>query len=83
MPEWLLPILIGAVIVGLAGAVWRAHERRDQERFDDIWNQLGRDSEHGMRKTVHRTANEMSWVSPELEDLKERVERLERKEDER
>jgi hypothetical protein len=32
---------------------------------------------------VHRTANEMSWVAPELEDVKERVERLERKEDER
>lgn len=83
MPEWLLPVLVGVVIVGLAAAVWRAHERRIQERFDDIWNQIGRDSEHGMRKIVHRTANEMSWVVPELDDLKERVERLERKEDER
>lgn len=83
MPEWLLQLLVAGGLVGLAGVIWRAHERRDQERFDAIWDQLGRDSEHGMRKIVHRTANEMSWVAPELEDLKERVDRLERKEDER
>jgi len=83
MPEWLLPILIGVVIVGLAGLIWRAHEKRDEERFTDLWNQIGRDSKSGMREVVHKTANQMSWVAPELEDLKERLERLERDENDR
>lgn len=73
MPEWLLPILIGVVIVALAGKVWQAHEKRDQERFDAIWDQLGRDSNSGMRKKVHDTPG----LALKLDDLKERVERLE------
>lgn len=83
MPEWLLQTLVVAGLVGLAGVIWRAHEKRDQERFDAIWDQIGRNSKSGMREIVHGTANKMSWVAPELEDLKERVDRLEQKGDER
>lgn len=77
MPEWLLPILVGVVIVGLAAVVWRAHEKRDEERFNAIWDQIGRDSKSGMREVVHRTSNQMSWVAPELDDLKERFDKWE------
>lgn len=77
MPEWLMPILVGAVIVSLAGVIWRAHERRDEERFAAIWDQIGRNSKSGMREVVHRTANEMSWVSPDVKELSERVTKLE------
>jgi hypothetical protein len=79
MPEWLLQTLVVAGLVSLAAAIWRAHEKRDEERFEDLWNQVGRDSKSGMREVVHRTSNEMSWVAPELEELKERVVRLEEK----
>jgi hypothetical protein len=77
MPEWLLQTLVLAGLIGLAAAIWRAHEKRDEERFNALWDQIGRDSKSGMREVVHRTANEMSWVEPEVDDLKARVERLE------
>ncbi len=57
MPEWLYGILIGSGIVGLVAIVWRAHERRDDERFDAIWDQIGRSSEEGMRRSVHMSGN--------------------------
>lgn len=43
MPEWLLAILIGSVVLGLMGLLWQAQERRievlekwkiDKEKFD-------------------------------------------------
>lgn len=71
--EWLLPILVGVVIVSLAAAVWRAHEKRDEERFHAIWDQIGRDSNSGMRKAVHDTPG----LALMLDDVKERVARLE------
>jgi len=77
MPEWLLQTLVVAGLVGLATVVWRAHEQRDEERFNAIWDQIGRDSKSGMREIVHRTANEMSWVVPELDEVKERVTKIE------
>jgi len=77
MPEWLLQTLVVAGLIGLAAVVWRAHEQRDAERFNALWDQIGRDSKSGMREIVHRTANEMSWVVPELDEVKERVTKLE------
>jgi len=77
MPEWLMPILVGGVIVGLAGLVWRAHENRDKERFEAIWDQIGRDSKSGMREKVHDTANATHLNGLGLHELERRVERLE------
>lgn len=43
MPEWLMAIVIGSVVLGLIGLVWRAQEqrindletwKRDKEKFD-------------------------------------------------
>lgn len=73
MPEWLLQTLVVAGLIGLAASIWRAHEKRDEERFNDVWNQIGRDSNSGMRKKVHDTPS----LALKLDDLKERVERLE------
>jgi len=83
MPEWLLPILVGVVLVGLAAYIWHAHDEHDRERFDKLWDQIGRDSDHGMRKTVHKSANVLDALSKEIPDLERRLDRLERKVDER
>lgn len=74
LPEWLWAVLIGGVIVGLGATIWRAHERRDDERFSSIWDQIGRDSKSGMREIVHKCANAFSRVR----DLERRMDRLER-----
>lgn len=78
MPEWLLAILVGGVIVGLAGLVWRAHEARDNERFKDIWDQIGRDSQSGMRKTCHDAYNLALGNRGLIERLEDQVKKRER-----
>jgi hypothetical protein len=83
MPEWLLPILVGVVIAGLAGLIWRAHEKRDEERFNDVWNQIGRNSESGMRKTVHKSANACDYLLKRDAEIERRLERVESREEER
>ena len=74
MPEWLWALIIGAVVLGLLGTVWRMHETHDRERIESIWDQIGRDSKSGMREIVHKCANAIGRVR----DLERRVNRLER-----
>lgn len=78
MPQWLEAILVGVVIVGLMSVVWRMHENHDVERNKNIWDQIGRSSEEGMRKIVHESANRLAEVVPVSRDLERRVERIER-----
>lgn len=75
MPEW-IPGAIIVALMALAGLVWRAHEKRDDERNDALWDQVGRDSESGMRRTVHASANLCQGHEGEIRDLKEQVARL-------
>jgi hypothetical protein len=63
----------------LVGVVWRMHENHDRERNEVLWDQIGRDSEHGMRKIVHDSANRLSEVVPVSRELERRMEKLERK----
>lgn len=67
MPEWLWMVAVG-VATALAGIIWRAHEKRDDERFRDvrkhideriesILDQIGRDGQSGMRKSLHDAYN--------------------------
>jgi hypothetical protein len=72
--KWIIGLGL-TVLLLLVGALWKSLH----DRIEAIWNQIGRDSRSGMREVVHRTANEMSWVAPELDDLKERVQKLEDK----
>lgn len=65
------------VAVTLIGIVWRAHETRDNERFNALWDQVGKSSEEGMRRTVHASANLCQGHVGEIRDLKEQVGRLE------
>lgn len=78
MPEWLVQVLVVVGVLGLVGYIWRTHEEHDKERNEDIWKQIGRDSESGMRKVVHRSANEIVGINGDLDDLMRRVERIER-----
>lgn len=78
MPEWLQLILVGTIIVGLVGAIWRAHENHDRERNAAIWDQMGRSSEEGMRKIVHDSANRLSEVVPTSREHERRIARIER-----
>lgn len=78
MPEWLYSLLVGIVIVGLVGWIWKAHAERDNERNSDIWDQIGRDSYSGMRRAVHNSANNVIKIMGRLDRHKERIEALER-----
>lgn len=77
MPEWIWAIVIGVVVFGLVGTIWYTHEFHDQERNRHLWDQIGRDSDSGMRKTVHDTANECLANRGDIRDLERRVTRLE------
>lgn len=77
MPEWLWGVLIGVIVVGLIGVIWHAHERHNQERINAIWDQIGRDSESGMRRTVHASASEVLGNRGEIREIKERLDKLE------
>jgi hypothetical protein len=78
MPEWLWAVLIGGVILALVAYIWRMHENHDQERNRDVWNQIGRNSNEGMRKIVHECANRLSEVSLTSRDYERRIARIER-----
>lgn len=77
MPEYLYPLLVGALFA-LFSFVWRIHENHDKERDNRLWDQVGRDSDSGMRRTVHATANLCAGSHGEILELKGRIERLER-----
>jgi hypothetical protein len=79
MPEWVQMLLIGTVILGLVAYVWRMHENHDQERIRIIWDQIGRDSESGMRRVVHDTHNKVSLNHDAIERAEDRLDRLERR----
>jgi hypothetical protein len=79
MPEWLQILLIGGVILALVAAIWRMHENHDQERNKNIWDQIGRNSEEGMRKAVHDNGGTVHGHGLEIGELQRRVEHLERK----
>lgn len=61
MPEWLLVVIALAPLVGiLAGVIWKqlndkimAHKDHCDEEIEKLWNQIGKDSFSGMRRTVH------------------------------
>jgi hypothetical protein len=73
MPDWMFRIIIVTSLLTLIAAIWRAHEKRDEERFTDVWNQIGRDGNSGMRKNVH----DVPGIALTVDDLRERVARLE------
>lgn len=77
MPDWIYPILVGAGFTLLA-LIWRTHENHDKERDEHIWDQVGRDSESGMRKTVHASANECMGNRGNITELGKRIDRIER-----
>lgn len=74
MPPWLqvtLPIVAG-ILLAMIAVIWRLLN----DRIDAIWNQLGRSSQEGMRKTLHDTANE----TQRIEALDIRIRRFEDRE---
>jgi hypothetical protein len=72
MPEWLYAVLVGVVIVGLVGVIWRMHATRDDERNDDVWDAIGRDTDSGLRGKVHRHDNRLSRFAARLWRLEEK-----------
>ena len=78
MPEWLQQVLFGSGLLGLLAYAWRTHELHDRERNEHIWDQIGRDSHSGMRQRVHHTANVADASVKEIDELRRRVEQLER-----
>jgi hypothetical protein len=77
LPEWLWVVIIVSVVLALAGLVWRGHSSLDDERNNHIWDQIGRHSEAGMRKTLHNVANEITGQRGDLKDHERRLNRIE------
>lgn len=65
------------IVVALLGVVWKLLAARIDAVEKSIWDQIGRDSNSGMRKHVHDSANMVSRVTPELGEHARRLERLE------
>lgn len=81
MPEWLWSIVVGIVVMGLVAALRASDQRRLDEKISAILDQVGRDSQSGMRKVIHDTANSVSsgmLAIKLIELMDERVKRLER-----
>lgn len=72
MPEW-IPLVIATAFLGLLGICWAMLNAKIDRERDAIWDQIGRSTQEGMRKTVHDSANAAQIV----ESLADRVERLE------
>jgi hypothetical protein len=79
--EWLYG-LIGAAFLGLVALVWnllnekiREHKEDCDKEISKLWDQIGRDSFSGMRKSVHEeTGSRHAFM-----ELDKRVDVLERK----
>lgn len=59
--------------------IWKLHEKRIDERFDALWDQVGRSSEEGMRRSVHASVNFVQNHEGDIAELKRRADRLESK----
>lgn len=73
MPEWLIPVGIGVVVVSLVGMIWRMHASRDDERIKDVWDAIGRDSDSGLRGKAHRHGNRISRLAARLWRVEEKI----------
>jgi hypothetical protein len=54
--------IIATVVIGLVGVVWyqmqekiRDHKEHCDKEIEDLWVQIGRDSNSGMRHKVHNS----------------------------
>lgn len=74
----LIGVLFG-LSVALVVAIWKAHEQHDERRDKAIWDQIGRDSQSGMRHTVHQSANMIQNHESEIDGMKRVIEKIERK----
>lgn len=52
-----MPIVAG-LLLALIGVIWT----QLNAKIDALWDQIGRDSHSGMRKTLHDTANEAQLI---------------------
>jgi hypothetical protein len=74
----LLGVSFGLLVL-LVALVWRTHENHDKDRDKAIWDQVGRDSQSGMRRTVHQSANMIQNHEGEIASIKRDVEKIDRK----
>jgi hypothetical protein len=90
MPEWLWSIVVGIALAGLVSALYGLAVRRIDEqasalgksideRFDALWNQIGRDSQSGMRGDVHKIGSlqqTLEWFDKRITKLENGVRQL-------
>lgn len=69
-----VPALIGAAFFALAGVVWKLLNDKIERNDKALWDQIGRDSNSGMRVHVHDVIN----VKSNQQYLHDRIERLEK-----
>lgn len=72
--KWIVGIGI-PILVLLAGVIWKMLDRR----LESLWDQVGRDSDHGMRKTVHDSSNKAGLAYGTCDLHEKRLDRLERR----
>lgn len=82
----IISALFGLLML-MIGIVWRQFnqrvERLEASRVDEInreigriWDQIGRDSDSGMRKLVHTSGNKLTWIEPVVKELEVEIDRL-------
>ncbi len=88
MPQWLqIALAVLAAVLSVVGplvaVIWhqlnekiREHKEACDEDVEKLWDQIGRDSDSGMRKRVHQSAPIASHF-----ELEKRVYLLERKDE--
>jgi hypothetical protein len=72
--KWVLGLGI-PIVLTLGGIIWKLVN----SRIESLWDQVGRSSEEGMRKTVHRTANKVTANTGEIDEHGRRLVLLERR----
>lgn len=63
------------ILAGLLGVIWSLLNGR----IESLWDQVGRDSDHGMRRTVHNTSNLCTLANGAVDEHDRRLEHLERR----